>query len=256
MLTIYSIVKGFDNKHIATIQRNAVQSWLWMFPDAQILWFGDDEPGAQEEADVYGVSLYPMERTESGAPLLPNVVSSAHELAKFDIRCLVNADIILEPSFEQAVRAVGRAFEKFLLVARRRCAMVDYPINFAGVPGEPETWHERLMGLEWKDGRTDAMDMFCYRGDWLTDIPPFGVGRTAWDNWILSKARREKVHIVDGTAFTRVLHQEHKRFKSQEEKAANKAMLRKEFRKPATLYEATHHVTEVGAVMTGAYYTR
>jgi len=246
-MLIYSIVKGFAGE-FEHIQRNAVRSWQTVFPQAQIVWFGQDEPGAAEEAEANGIQLMPMRRTEKGAPLLPDVIDSAHKLARSrDTRCLINADIVLEPQFATAVQAVEDRFSNFLLITRRRNIQVDDELDFS------EDWHGMIKDLPFTDYTRSGIDVFCYRGDWLRDIPPFGVGRTAWDNWIVSWAdKQEKLPIIDATGFTVVYHQQHAKHKPQGEVMRNQAIWQQalvEFEKPGTLNSATWKLTEKGQLV-------
>ena len=45
--------------------------------------------------------------------------------------------------------------------------------------------------------------------DALGQLPSFAVGRPGWDNWFLQNARRQGVPLVDATAVTTVIHQNH-----------------------------------------------
>ena len=239
MLTLYSVVKGFEGK-MALMQRNAVQSWRAVVPDAQLLWFGDDEPGAAEEAERFGVELLPMTRTEAGAPLVRDVIERAHEAARHKLRCLVNADILLEPSFAPAVRLVAGQLAAFLLVMRRYNVQVDGALDFTA------DWHAQVVALPNKAYTLSGIDVFCYRGDWLAGMPAFGMGRTCWDNWIVAHARRSKVPIVDATQYTRAYHQEHQKRKPPDEVRRNRQMLKAEFSRTPGLNTATHRISPTG----------
>jgi len=186
----------------------------------QIVLFGDDEPGAQQEAMNLSVHVLPMERTEKGAPLLPYIIDQAHQAELYDIRCLVNADIILGPEFAGAVEKVANTFDQFLLSARRIKVHVDNEIDFS----DPE-WMARLKALDCKLGISSAIDLFCYRGDWLRDVPPFGVGRTSWDNWMVRTAVQAGVPFIDGTPVFLAWHQEHEIRKPKNEINRNRALL-------------------------------
>jgi hypothetical protein len=41
------------------------------------------------------------------------------------------------------------------------------------------------------------------------DSPPFAIGRTAWDNWLVYRARARRVPVVDATDALTVVHQAH-----------------------------------------------
>ena len=250
MLTIYTVVKGFVGE-FTHIQRNAVQSWQVACPGAEIILFGDDEPGAREEAKAFGSPILPIERNEKNAPLITQVIDKANEVARGDIRCLINADIILESRFAEAVATIAGVFDTFLFITQRRNVKVDTEIDFWA--GWPE-WLTRDAGTP---ANRSSIDFFCYRGDWLARMPAFGMGRTSWDNWIVGKARQEKVPVVDGSAFTVAWHQNHKKITRQGEIEANRAMLWAEQAKElGTLLSATHHLSDRGTVLERNFYHR
>lgn len=219
MLTLYSIVKGFEG-HTDVIQHNALHSWLTVLPTAEVILFGDDEPGAKDVAASHRLPILPLPRNEHGAPLLPKVIQTAHWVGRYDTRLLVNADIILPPNIADAIRTVQARFDAFLLCARRMKVRVDYLIDFSD-----KDWFAWLKELDCRIGISSAIDVFCYRGEWLRDVPAFGVGRTSWDNWMLNKARTEGVPVIDGTPVFFAWHQEHAKHKPADQVAQNRALL-------------------------------
>ena len=244
-MLIYSIVKGFEGE-FTHIQRNAIRSWQEVCPEDHIFLFGDAEPNALKEAVALGVPILPMVYTTSGAPLLPDVIQKMHKMRREgDTLCLINADIVLEPQFAAAAQTVESKLDNFLLITRRRNVQVDDELDFS------KDWHGALKALPFKDYTRSGIDVFCYRGDWLKHIPSFGVGRTAWDNWIVGWARRQKVPIVEATQFTIVYHQGHAKHKPADEvrrnqELWNKTPTHKDFKQAGTLDSATWILTEDG----------
>jgi hypothetical protein len=41
------------------------------------------------------------------------------------------------------------------------------------------------------------------------DIPPFAIGRTMWDNWLIWRARASGAMVIDATASLTAIHQNH-----------------------------------------------
>jgi hypothetical protein len=246
---MYAIVKGFTGEY-AHIQRNAIRSWQAVCPDAQVVLFGDTEVGAQQEAAMLGVPVLPMAYTDYGVPVLCDVIERAHAFSQSGTRCLVNADIILEPRFPDAVRTVEREFrDEFLLVTRRHNVQLGEELDFSG------DWHGAVRALHSVPYTRGGIDVFCYRGGWLADVPPFAVGRMAWDNWIVGIARAKDVPIVEATKFTVAYHQEHYKVKPREETAINRDLLdaemqrNKDFKLPGTLDSAGWELTEDGEIV-------
>ena len=80
MLTIFTIPKSFQD-NINVIQRNAIKSWLKLYPKCEVILFGDDE-GVAEVAREFNVLHIPeIEKTEKGTPLLSSAIDSAQNIA-------------------------------------------------------------------------------------------------------------------------------------------------------------------------------
>jgi len=104
MLTIFSTPKPFVG-HINIIQRNAIQSWQRLHPDAEIILFGPEE-GAAETAREFDIRHEPrVDRNEHGTKFLASFFNRAEDLARHPILCYVNCDIILTGDLVKAMRA-------------------------------------------------------------------------------------------------------------------------------------------------------
>ena len=204
MLTLFSIPKPFHG-HIAVIQRNAIRSWTLLKPACEILLFGDDE-GTTEAAAEFGLRHIPdIARSEYGTPLVSDLFEQAQQLATHDLLCYVNADIILMSDLMAAVRRIP--FRRFLMAGRRWDVDLTQPWSF-----ENPDWEIRLREYVYHYGRLHdpaGIDYFVFpRGLWKT-IPPFAIGRTIWDNWLIYGARARGAAVVDATQATMVVHQNH-----------------------------------------------
>ena len=58
LITIITSPKPFSNSHIATIQRNAIQSWMHLGPEVEVILIGN-EPGLIEVAEEYKLKHLP-----------------------------------------------------------------------------------------------------------------------------------------------------------------------------------------------------
>src|SRR5208283_2512691 len=93
MLTLFTTAKPFTG-HSAVIQRNALESWKRLHPDAEVILFGDDA-GAAEICREMGLRHEPaIERRENGTKRLRSIFGRAQEIARHDILCYANCDII------------------------------------------------------------------------------------------------------------------------------------------------------------------
>jgi hypothetical protein len=116
----------------------------------------------------------------------------------------VNSDIILLDDFLPAVRAVP--LDVYLMVGRRMDTEIDFSIEFTA------GWPQRLRELALAKGRfqrPSGMDYFVFTPDGIRDIPPFAIGRWAWDNWIVHDAISRGVKVIDATDAILAIHQNH-----------------------------------------------
>jgi hypothetical protein len=192
LITFFTIPKPFEG-HIGVIQRNALASWLNVAPDVQVLVFGE----APDQLDVEHVP--DVARNEHGTPLLDDAFRVAEQHARHSVMCFVNADILLPQSLADAVATTTRHGDRFLIVGECRNMQVDDLLDSGAIP-----W------LVKSDKRgADAIDYFVYSRGLFGDLPPFAIGRTAFDNWLVWRARDFGATVVDATSAVRALHQDH-----------------------------------------------
>lgn len=205
VLTVFAIPKPFRSQ-VETIQRNALRSWKLLGPQVDILLFGDDE-GTAKVAQELGIRHYPrIARNEYGTPLLSDILEQAKRLTTQAVLCYVNADIILMSDFLSTVQMIARQKQRFLLVGRRWDVDIRELLLFSG------GWEQELRAHVAAQGRlhpVTGMDYFVFPRQLLRDIPPFAIGRSAWDNWLIYRARLEGVPVVDATEAVMAVHQDH-----------------------------------------------
>jgi hypothetical protein len=208
MLTIFGIPKAFEG-HFGIIQRNAIQSWMRLTPSCQIILFGDERGTAQVAAEFGLLHIPTVERNEFGTPLLNSVFNQAEKAATQPTLCFVNSDIILMSDFLPVVQRVLAERDRFLLVGRRRTLAVKEPLLFE------DGWDAKLLARAKAEGHLDnntAIDYFVFRPGIWGEIPPFAIGRPAYDNWLVYQAnQREGVSVVELTECVTVIHQDHSR---------------------------------------------
>jgi hypothetical protein len=206
MITLFSTPKPMEGEFVL-LQENAIGSWRALGADVEILLLGD-EPGAAECARRFGVRHLPeVARTEFGTPRVDDIFRRAEQAAAESILCYINADIILGADFLAAVRAVAGLRKRFLMVGQRWNLDVEEKIDFTD-PG----WEGRIRGQVQARGRLaelSAIDYFLFRRELWGNIPPFSVGRTMWDNWLIYQARIRGAAVIDATAALWVVHQNH-----------------------------------------------
>ena len=206
MLTIFSTPKPFRG-HIGLIQRNALESWKKLHPEVEIILFGDEEGSAQACAEL-GIRHEPhVERNQYGTKYLRSVFGSAQKMARHGLVCYANCDIILMPSFAEALARTAAAFPKFLMSGRRWDTDIKEPLDFSN-PAWAQDFERRarqqarLQGPQW-------IDYFAFPRGMYTDIPALVIGRVGWDNWLIWRAKKLRSQVIDATGVITAVHQNH-----------------------------------------------
>lgn len=204
MLTIFATPKPFRG-HDGVIQTNAIRSWALLQPACEIILFGDDE-GTAVVASEFGIRHIPdVECNEYGTPLVSSLFNTAQNLASHDSICYVNADIILMSDFMRAVRQLEE--RPSLIIGRRWDLDLEEYLDFNNTD-----WETQLRTRLAKEGKLHGVwgvDYFLFRRGMYRDIPPFAIGRYAWDNWLIFKARSLGLPVIDATQVITVVHQNH-----------------------------------------------
>lgn len=251
MLTLFSVPKSFHG-HTGIIQTNALQSWLRLGPDCEIILFGE-EGGTAETAARFGVRHAPdVSRNEYGTPLLNDVFERAQAMASHNLLCYVNADIILLSDFKRAVDVVARFKSSFLMVGKRQDLDLDRTLDFKQIK-----WERILRYDAYRYGSPrppDYIDYFVFPKGFYKNVPPFAVGRTSFDNWLVWKAREMGASVVDASATVMAIHQNHDYshhsdgwtgvFKGPEAKRNRQLMGGR--RHYFTVADATHRLSKMG----------
>lgn len=205
LITLFSAPKPFTDSHIATIQRNAINSWT-LLPDVEVILLGE-ETGLAEIARELGVKhISTVERNANGTPLISSMFQLARESSNSDLLCIVNADMILMQNFVEAAKQVVRLKDKFVLLSRRWDLDITQPLNFT------DGWQDRLSSMVHRQGilhKPSGSDFFLFPKSCFQDVPDFAIGRAGWDNWMIYKARKENWHVIDCTPSIMIVHQNH-----------------------------------------------
>ena len=205
-LTIFSAPKPFTNPHIATIQRNALQSWLHLGDEVEVILIGD-ELGLADAAIEAGVPLLDqVARTDSGTPLVSSIFSLARLHSHSPLLAYVNADMLFLPDFVQAAKTISAQTEKFLIIGQRWDLDQHSLLDFSN------GWVSRLQADIRQRGRLhtpSGSDYFIFPRSLFTEMPDFAIGRAGWDNWMIYFARRQGWSVIDATPSILAIHQDH-----------------------------------------------
>jgi hypothetical protein len=206
VLTLLSVPKPFCDR-IGIIQTNALQSWLKLSPTCEVILFGDEYGTAATAAQFKVLHRPGVRRNEFGTPLLNDLLETAQEIASHELICFVNADVILMQDFIASVKSVCRLKASFLMVGRRWNIDLHRPFAF-----ESQDWDENLRLYAKQHGNQGSeyyIDYFVFPKGLFKNLPPFAIGRAAFDNWLLWKARSSGAIIVDASDMVVAVHQNH-----------------------------------------------
>ena len=135
-VTIFTTPKPFHG-NIGITQKHAIQSWLMMCPECEIILFGDED-GTAEVASKFGIRHIPeVGCNEYGTPLISSMFEIAQDVATHQLMCYVNADIILMSDFLPAIRQIQ--WQSFLIIGRRWDIDLKEPLDWS-IPD----WEKRL----------------------------------------------------------------------------------------------------------------
>lgn len=190
------------------IQCNAIQSWTRL-PDVKVILLGEEE-GLTQAAKEFGVKHLPnVERNANGTPLISSMFElarNASQRSNSELLCIINTDMILFSDFVEAAKQVMKLKDKFVLLSQRWDLDITQPINFT------EGWQDHLRSSVLAQGslhKPAGSDFFIFPKSCYTDVPDFVIGRGGWDNWMIYKARQEKIPVIDCTPSVMIVHQNH-----------------------------------------------
>jgi hypothetical protein len=205
-LTVFTAPKPFTNPHIAKIQRNAIQSWMHIGAEVEVLLMGNEQ-GMAEVASEFQIRHFPgVKCSEQGTPYISSMFETAREVSDAPYLAILNADIILMPDFVEAARQVGALADDFLFLGRRWDLEVERELEY--LPG----WEVRLREEVHANGILHGpvgSDYFLIPRHLLRDMPDFTIGRSGWDNWTIYHAVKSGWQVVDVTRSTMIVHQNH-----------------------------------------------
>jgi len=207
MLTFITSPKPFRG-HIGVIQRNAIQSWKRVHPDAEVILFGEEE-GTEEAARELGVRYQPdVRRNAFGTPYLASILDGARELTRNPLLCYINCDIILLSDFRAALEQAVAQQSNFLMAGQRWDTDITEPLDFSASNWQAELRRRALAADSQRAPRW--IDYFVFSRDlYAQKTPPLVIGRAGFDNWMMWYARSVGVLVIDASPVVMAIHQNH-----------------------------------------------
>ena len=207
MITLFTAPKPFVNAHIRTIQINAIRSWQARRTVSQIVLLGEEE-GMAEVAAELGVQHIPeIAKNEHGTPLIDDIFArgmAASAAAGTPLTCYIKADIILPPEWDQVAETLPES--RFLAVGHRYNLDITESLSFDAAAEAALCERRDREGTRLEPV---GMDFFLFRESPWERIPPFALGRTIFDNWLVHDPCRRGIAVIDVTPTCRVIHQNH-----------------------------------------------
>ena len=205
-VTIFSAPKPFLDSHIATIQKNAIRSWMKLGEEVEVLLIGD-EAGIGETAAQLGVTYLPeVDRNAQQTPLISSIFEQAQSRARHETLAYVNADIILMNDFLTSIEEIELQHSDYLVLGQRWDVEQNTVLEFY------QGWEQALRNRLESEGALHppaGSDYFIFPSSQLSDLPPFALGRAGWDNWMIFKGRSMRIPVIDATAAITAVHQGH-----------------------------------------------
>jgi hypothetical protein len=210
VLTFFTTAKPFL-AHIGIIQRNAIQSWKSLHPEIEIILFGNDQ-GAAEVSQEFGLRHEPrVDTNELGTKRLDYLFARAQFIARHDLLCYINCDILLMPDFTSALKRVRAAHREFLMVGRRCDADITAPLPFARPDSQSRERHlcsiprvQRDESPDWQAPDSQARER--QSPDWQSEERQAPHWQKELRSLALRSGRKRTAEWIDYFAFTRGLY--------------------------------------------------
>lgn len=199
-MILFAVPKPFRGE-FAVIQENAIISWLQIQPKPTVILLGN-ERGVKDITKKYELIHMPgIKMSKNGIPLLNSVFDEVQKRHRDTTYLYVNSDIIFLDSPTQIVSRLFRQFSTFLAIGQRyEMSMRDKSTSEIRKLIQNGTLH--LKNPSW-------MDYFLFTPGVFPTIPPFLLGRTFWDKWLVWDALQKKIPVVDITTELNAVHQSH-----------------------------------------------
>jgi len=232
MLTIFTTCKPFVRKTDTIIQTNALASWAFLEPCPEVILFGDEkyEKGITELSKRFGYRLVGnLVRNRWDTPLLGDIFLRVQRIAKHDILCRMNADLILFQDFVDAIKIVSREFRQFLLIGAKW--QLEGPMPRLDLRKD---WHRDILDLAERTGHRHppagsdyhVFTRGLFRGvkfrrledrpeehlhnDFPIEFVPLAWGPIRFDTWLVWQALRRDIPVIDATEMIFAVHQDHR----------------------------------------------
>jgi hypothetical protein len=206
MLTIFSNPKPFTGL-FKIIQENAIRSWLLIRPKPEIILLGSEKGVGDICRRLKLVHIRYAKTNRYHTPIVSDIFKKAQTKASYRIMMYVNSDVIVVNDIIKPIKSISFSFDSFLASGRRFELLIDKPIDF-----KDKDWREKTIKTVRSKGYLKGpgwMDYFVFTKGLFGSIPPFALGRTFWDKYLIWKATALKKPVIDMTGSFFAVHQTH-----------------------------------------------
>ena len=170
MLNFFTCPKP-STGHIGQIQQKAIDSWKQIAYEKRILIIN--------EADIC--------RTLGGAPRVDDIFRLARGAVNQGFLIYSNADICFDNSL---LKTIGYTLQ----------AKLGKEWLIVGATHNEDGTHRGQAAIDWAIFTRNAIDK---------DMPPFALGRVAWDNWLILQAISRGIPTIDASQVLKATHLNH-----------------------------------------------
>lgn len=190
----------------AVHQYNAIQSWLALHPDVEVILYGD-APGTATACQRLGVQHVPnIDSTSQGIPYFGAIAEHASNYAKHELLSYVNCDILFTKDMLETFEHVPFAW--FLMIGQR--------IDLAKNAFIDMTKADCLKELECLvvSGKAElhppaGSDYFVFRKFTWKGLPKVVIGRGGYDNALINYCLKLNIPVIDASLSIKAIHQNH-----------------------------------------------
>ena len=204
---LYSWIKDFNGRvQIILIERK-----------------GKHRTGIEEVANALGLDYSgDLEADVAGQDRLDSFIEIGQKLSLAETIMFINSDIFLGVGFvklltDLLVHPLCKE-HPFLISGIRYVFPLDDELEFNPFEQTVEEYaRQHIVGegtKRFNPIRHDMLDFFIFKRNTYRFIPPFRIGKSAWDNWLFAEATRLGFHTISGGSNPPILyciHPEHNR---------------------------------------------
>ena len=200
MLSFFTCPK--KNKKLTTIhQNNSFLSIKKLKIFKELLLFDQfnqyrNEPGVK--------IINEFETNEFETPFISNIFKRAIKESNNDYLIYFNSDIIFDDTLSNTIKSItNRRYKNFLAFGKRFDMDCNKDLTIKEINQLKYNKHKFFLHNKF------GIDYFIFNKNTFFDLKDFLIGRTCWDNWIISESYKKNFKLVDLTNSVNCFHQNH-----------------------------------------------